>query len=314
MQEGSAEEATGVEGPAGEEAALPSERNLSDPGLYVNREISQLRFFYRVLEEAEDQRVPLLERIKFLAILGSILSEFFMVRVAGLKQQVAAGVTSRSPDGLTPQRAAGGDPADGSGAHGRLACLLPPCPPPAARTRECASSTTRILDRRAEGQGAVVLPEQRLSHPYSSGLRPFPTVPVHLQHESQSRRHSARRGGEGEVRPGEGTQHAASAHTRLGRGRPRAGRERLPGVARAGGRSLPSRAVPGPEHRRAHLFRVTRDADIEIQELEASDLLETVERSRPPPAFRFGGEARDRPADAGLRSSPSWPRTCGSTR
>ena len=55
-----------------------------------------------MLEEAQDQRNPLLERVKFLAIVGSNLDEFFMVRVAGLKQQMAAGVVERSQDGLTP--------------------------------------------------------------------------------------------------------------------------------------------------------------------------------------------------------------------
>ena len=75
---------------------------LDDPKLYLNRELSLLEFFHRVLDEARDPANPLLERVKFLAILGSNLDEFFMVRVAGLKQQLAAGVVEISPDGLTP--------------------------------------------------------------------------------------------------------------------------------------------------------------------------------------------------------------------
>src|SRR5262245_53073112 len=74
-----------------------------DANLYLNRELSNLSFFRRVLEEAQDEANPLLERVKFLSIVGSILTEFFMIRVAGLKQQVAAGVVELSPDGLTPQ-------------------------------------------------------------------------------------------------------------------------------------------------------------------------------------------------------------------
>jgi polyphosphate kinase len=74
------------------------------PELYFNRELSWLDFNARVLREAVDERVPLLERVKFLAIFSSNLDEFFMVRVAGLKRQLAAGVTTPSPDGLTPQQ------------------------------------------------------------------------------------------------------------------------------------------------------------------------------------------------------------------
>lgn len=76
--------------------------DLNDPKYYFNRELSWLEFNRRVLAEALDKRTPLLERLKFMAIFSSNLDEFFMVRVAGLKQQVAAGVMKLSADGLTP--------------------------------------------------------------------------------------------------------------------------------------------------------------------------------------------------------------------
>jgi polyphosphate kinase len=76
-----------------------------DAGQYLNRELSLLAFFRRVLEEAEDESNPLLERVRFLSIVGSILAEFFMVRVAGLKQQMHAGVAEMSSDGRTPAEA-----------------------------------------------------------------------------------------------------------------------------------------------------------------------------------------------------------------
>jgi len=78
--------------------------NLSDPQYYLNRELSWLEFNRRVLHEACDERTPLLERLKFLAIFGSNLDEFFMVRVAALKQQVEAKISLLTPDGRTPQQ------------------------------------------------------------------------------------------------------------------------------------------------------------------------------------------------------------------
>ena len=76
--------------------------SIYDPGLYFNRELSWLDFNQRVLELAEDASVPLLERIKFCAIYASNLDEFFMVRVAGLFDQLDAGIDARGPDGLAP--------------------------------------------------------------------------------------------------------------------------------------------------------------------------------------------------------------------
>lgn len=89
--------------PAGfpDHAARP---DLSDPGFYLNRELTWLSFNQRVLHEAEDSRNPLLERLKFLAIVGSNLDEFFMKRIGGLKRQVGAGVTSLTVDGRSPRQ------------------------------------------------------------------------------------------------------------------------------------------------------------------------------------------------------------------
>ncbi len=74
---------------------------LGDPALYLNRELSWLAFNARVLGEAADPAQPLLEQVKFVAITHSNLDEYYMVRVSGLQQQVAAGMTDVSPDGMT---------------------------------------------------------------------------------------------------------------------------------------------------------------------------------------------------------------------
>ena len=74
---------------------------LDHPALYINRELSLLAFQKRVLEEAVDPSNPLLERVRFLSIVGSNLDEFFMVRVAGLIRQMDAGSAEVGPDGMT---------------------------------------------------------------------------------------------------------------------------------------------------------------------------------------------------------------------
>ncbi|WP_416840851.1 polyphosphate kinase 1 [Haloferax sp. DFSO52] len=84
-------------------SSVAAEVDLSDTTLYLNRELSELSFHERVLNEAFDERNPLFERVKFLSILTTNLDEFFMKRVGGLKQQIVADVTELSPDGRTPR-------------------------------------------------------------------------------------------------------------------------------------------------------------------------------------------------------------------
>jgi polyphosphate kinase len=78
--------------------------DLDDASLYLNRELTWLEFNRRVLHEAEDDRTPLLERCKFIAIVSANLDEFFMKRIGGLKQQLAAGIQAQTVDGRTPRQ------------------------------------------------------------------------------------------------------------------------------------------------------------------------------------------------------------------
>jgi len=84
-------------------AAEPPDGAFDDESWYLNRELSQLNFQWRVLYEALDDRTPTLERLRFLAILSRNLDEFFMKRIGGLKQQIDAGITATTADGRTPE-------------------------------------------------------------------------------------------------------------------------------------------------------------------------------------------------------------------
>src|SRR6476620_4686733 len=82
--------------------AIQPERDFSDPANFINRELSWLEFNRRVLEEAQDPAQPLLERVTFLGIVRGNLDEFFEIRVAGIKQQIASETSDVGPDGMSP--------------------------------------------------------------------------------------------------------------------------------------------------------------------------------------------------------------------
>lgn len=258
--------------------------DLSDPKLYVNREISQLEFQRRVLEEAEDESNPLLERVKFLAIVGSNLDEFFMVRVAGLKKQVDARVIDVPPDGMTP--------AEQLASIRKLALQI------MSKARVCLQDDLFPALHKA---GIHILDYAELDERQKSNidgyfeevvfpvLTPLAFDPGHpFPHISNLSLNLAVL-----IRDENGNEHFARIKVpgTLPRFVPI---KRSSGSVRKDG-TVPyhhyfvwldqmiaanlSKLFPGMEVLEAHPFRVTRDADTEIQELEAADLLESMEES-----------------------------------
>ena len=265
----------------------------------INREISQLRFFSRVLEEAKDPQAPLLERAKFLGILGSILSEFFMVRVAGLKQQASAGISELSPDGLTPAE--------------QLKAIRPMVQQLMDESRTCLTDVLRglaeagvhVVDYETLGDEQKTAARDyfdRMVFPVLTPLahdpaRPFPFISNMSLNLAVI------------LRRDDGTEHFARVKvpSTLPRLIPLSGGDEdgalyLVWLEQVVAAHL-SEIFPGVDIVETHPFRVTRDADVAIQELEAADLLETVEqfvRRR-----RFGSVVRlvvDRSMPAYVRS------------
>ena len=253
-----------------------------DANLYLNRELSLLAFFRRVLEEAQDEGNPLLERVKFLSIVGSNLAEFFMVRVAGLKQQVEAGVIELSSDGLTPSEQLSairqvvlelmGD------ARRCLQQLLP----------RLAEAGIHILDYQAlsdEQRASANEYFERVVFPVLTPLafdpgRPFPHISnmsmnlAVLIRDQFGDEHFARVKVPStlpRLLPIKATGDGSNAMT----GASPMSMVWLEQVIAA---NLP-RLFPGMGVIEAHPFRVTRDAEMVIQEMEAEDLLETIEQS-----------------------------------
>ncbi len=269
-----------------ESVAETSDVELRDAALYVNRELSMLDFFERVVEEASDVNNPLLERVKFVGIVGSILGEFFMVRIAGLRQQVEAGVTEVSVDGYTPQKLL---PLVQQRAWGLMKeareCFAGLLPELDAAGIHIVDYATLDAGQQAELDGYF----ERQVFPVLTPLafdpgRPFPHISnmshnlaVLVRDESGEERF-ARVKVPGSplprlvpVAPPSGHESSAGAD---GHDAPQQWFTWLEQVIAANLASL----FPGMEVLESHAFRVTRDAELAIQELEADDLLETIER------------------------------------
>jgi polyphosphate kinase len=248
--------------------APPEAPALDSPELYTNRELSWLQFNERVLELAEDDSTPLLERVKFLAIYANNLDEFFMVRVAGLHDQVDAGIDARGPDGLSPgetiERIMERTRALGQRLSRQWEELRPALAEHGIRVidcEECDAGELEAIDRRFSEQIFPVLT------PLAVGPgRPFP----YISNLSLSLAVWLRD-------PVSGTETFA---------RVKVPKEVLPRFVPLGeGLFVPLEAViarhldelfPGMEMLRHDFFRVTRDADFTVSD-EADDLLQAVE-------------------------------------
>jgi len=267
---------------------------LTDPSLYINRELGLLAFQRRVLEEAEDRGNPLLERVKFLSILGSNLNEFFMVRVAGLVSQMEAGITDAGPDGMPPR--------------GQLIAIRREIKRLVADAYKCLAGLEPELDE----AGIRILDysdlndvQLRVAHNYFTESafpvltplafdpgRPFPHISnlslnlATLIRDTQGNERFARIKVPDSLPPLVPVNRAATPKQK--RRRPQSHIEFV-WLEQAIAAHLGS-LFPGMQVLETHPFHVTRDADMAIKELEAEDLLESIEegvRQR-----RFGSVVR----------------------
>jgi len=261
--------------------AAPSPRPLDDPELFINRELSLLDFQRRVLEEAQEGSNPLLERLMFLSFVGSNVDEFFMVRVAGLKRQIEKSVMDTGPDGMSAAEQLRAIRASVirlyRGAHECWSKELVPA---------LEGSGIRILSyaNLTDEQRAVADSYfQEAVFPTLTPLafdpgRPFP----HISNLSLNLA-VLLRAGEGEhfarVKiPDTLPQLVPVSVAPKAKGRAKTAIKEqsfvwLEQLVTANLGAL----FPGMEILEAHPFHVTRDADSEIQNLEAGDLLESVE-------------------------------------
>lgn len=260
------------------------EIDLSSPSLYINRELSVLEFQRRVLEEAQDERNPLLERLKFLAIFGSNMDEFFMVRVSGIRRQVEARIMDVSPDGRTPPEVLA---ATRKVAHemyeDALRCLNKKILPRLDKTG------IHLLDYRKLSEAQLKKMDDYFTEVVYPVLTPLALDPGHpFPHISNLSLNLAI-----VIRDKKGNE--KFARLKVPNTLPRLiPIKRSSGSARKDG-TIPhhhyfvwleqiisanlASLFPGLEVVAAYPFRIIRDAEFEIQELEAGDLLETMQQS-----------------------------------
>ena len=256
---------------------LPQGPFSLDTSLYINRELSWLEFNQRVLEEARDQRHPLLERVKFLSIVSSNLDEFFMIRVAVIKEQVVADVMEYSPDGRTPLQQL-------KAIHERVSRML----------TEMSSCFWEDLHPKLRAAGIHLLRQEELSeedHKKLSDLFAREIFPVLTPLAFD---------------PGHPFPYISNLSLSLAvvvaspNGEERFARVKVPAVLprlveipNGDPQQHAFRYVwlddliaqnlgmlfPGMTVKESYVFRLTRNADIEIQEDEAADLIRSVEES-----------------------------------
>lgn len=257
--------------------------DIEETKLYINREMSLLDFQKRVLEEAKDERNPLLERIKFLSIVGSNMNEFFMVRVGGLKLQIAAGIVDRSFDSATPaEQLADIRKISSDILNQQLACLDEVIP-------LLKKQGIHILNYKELNKQQQTNANNYFSEMVFPVLTPLAVDPGHpFPHISNLSLNMAMmiRGEDGKQR---------FARIKVPDSLPRfVPLKRSSGGVRRDG-TVPrnhyfvwleqviaanmKQLFPGLQVLEAHPFYVIRNADMVIQELEAIDLLETVEQS-----------------------------------
>jgi polyphosphate kinase len=264
-------ETTASATPSGAEDPVADERDLYDPYLYINREISWLQFNDRVLAMAADPQFPLLERLKYLAIFSSNLDEFFMVRVSGLRDQVQTGMVTRGSDGWTPSETLEAIAKHvGPTIEHQVRVFLDEVSPAMAK------AGIRIADiSELNSQERDFLRDyfQRQVFPVLTPLAVDPSHPFpYISNLSLS---------------------LAVTVRYPGTSRDRFARVKVPGILPRfvplgdGSTFVPLEQVvathldklfPGMNVVEAHPFRVTRDADIELAEDEADDLLVAVEQ------------------------------------
>ncbi len=264
-----------------QDASLASAVDLRDPQYYINRELSMLEFNRRVLEEALDPDTPLLERVKFLAIFANNLDEFFMIRVSGLREQVAAGVVETPADGLTPaQQLAAIRKRLLPMSEAQYRCYREDLLPKLRDHNIYVSDYGDLSDDRKE---ALQLYFENEIFPVLTPLavdpgRPFPHISnlslnlAVLLLDSTGQRRFAR------VKVPQALPRVVPVYQLtnkyLGQ---RVGKRKLFVFLEEIIAANLSALFPGMQILESHPFRVTRNADMEIEEDEASDLLQTIE-------------------------------------
>lgn len=262
--------------------SVPSETpDLRSPTLYLNRELSWLEFNARVLQEAESDVVPLLERLKFHAIVASNLDEFFMVRVAGLKQQQTGEVGELAADGLTaPEQLVKIASRVHELVNQQMASLMGNLLP-----RLASDGTLFLMKPEQLPPDALAALDERFHNEVFPILTPIAIDPGHpFPHvRNKSLNLGVMFSREGESEPGFGVVQVPMMLPRL---------LEVPSINKVSDTTQRHAFVlledliarhcgwifPGVKLKGVYVFRVTRNFDLEIDEEEAQDLLQTIQQ------------------------------------